>query len=141
VAGSLVATGWLIAAVLPLLVLGPGAGPYKTLQALGLASSLGMTVAAVGLFVAVRRAWGPEAFRGFGRSALTALGAGALSAIVGRALAGVLHPTALVAGAAVAVVVAVVVVTLFAASVWVGDRDSARLAVARLPVRRRWSPR
>jgi putative peptidoglycan lipid II flippase len=141
VAGALVAAGWFIAAIVPVLALGPGAGPHNTLLALGLASSLGMTVAAVGLFVAVRRSWGARALRGFRRSAVVALGAGAFSAILGRALAAALRPAGLVAGAVVAVLVAVVVVALCAAWTWVGDRDSARLALAKLPLRGRWRPR
>jgi hypothetical protein len=96
-----------------------------------------MTVAAVGLFVAVRRAWGAKAFRGFGRSAAVALVAGVLSAILGHALAAVLDPRGLVAGAVVAGLVAVIVATLCAASIWIGDRDSARLVLARLPGRAR----
>jgi putative peptidoglycan lipid II flippase len=137
VAGALVALGWLIAALGPLLLLQDGAGPRKTLQLLGLASSFGMTVAAVGLFATVRRTWGARALRGLGRSAVVALGAGALSAAVGRALASVLHPNGLAAGAAVALLVAVVVVTLCAVSMWVGDRESARLLVDRLRRRAR----
>ena len=140
VAGGLVALGWFIAAIVPLLMLQDDAGPRRTLLLLGLASSLGMTVAAVGLFVAVRRAWGPKAFRGFGRSAGVALGASVLSAAGGRSLAAALHQEGLVAGAVVAALVAVVVVTFFAGVIWIGDRGSARLALAKLPVlgRRRW---
>src|SRR5665647_321632 len=140
VAGGLVALGWFIAAIVPLLMLQGDAGPRRTLLLLGLASSLGMTVAAVGLFVAVRRVWGPKAFRGFGRSAGVALGASVLSAAAGRSLAAALHQEGLVAGAVVAALVAVVVVTFFAGVIWIGDRGSARLALAKLPVlgRRRW---
>jgi putative peptidoglycan lipid II flippase len=141
VAGALVAAGWFIAAIVPLLVLRPDAGPRNTLLALGLASSFGMTVAAVGLFVAVRCSWGAKALRGFRRSAVVALGAGVFSAILGRGLAAALHPAGLVAGAVVSLLVAVVVVALCAAWIWAGDRDSARLALARLPARRRWKPR
>ncbi len=137
VAGGLVALGWFIAAIVPLLVLQSDAGPRSTLIALGLASSLGMTVAALGLFVAVRRTWGVKAFRGFGRSAVVACGAGLFSAAVGRGLAAVLHPQGLVAGAVVAALVAVVVAMLFAGSIWIGDRGSARLALAKLPGRAR----
>ena len=137
VAGGLVALGWFIAALVPLLVLQPGAGPRNTLLLLGLASSFGMTVAAVGLFVAVRRAWGVEAFRGFGRSAAVALGAGIFSAIVGRALAAALHPDGLAGGALVAVLVAILVVALCALWIWIGDRQAARLALAKLRGRSR----
>lgn len=137
VAGGLVALGWFIAALVPLLVLQPGAGPRNTLLLLGLASSFGMTVAAIGLFVAVRRAWGAEAFRGFGRSAVVALGAGVFSAIVGRALAAALHPDGLAGGALVAVLVAILVVALCALWIWIGDRQAARLALAKLRGRSR----
>ncbi|HEX7538192.1 MAG TPA: lipid II flippase MurJ [Dermatophilaceae bacterium] len=137
VAGGLVALGWAIAALAPLLVLQGNAGPRNTLLLLGLASSFGMTVAAVGLFVAVRRTWGASAFRGFGRTAVVALGAGAVSAVVGRGLAAALHPEGLPAGAAVAVLVSFVVVALCAASIWIGDRQAARLVLAKLPGRAR----
>jgi putative peptidoglycan lipid II flippase len=134
VAGALVAAGWFIAALVPLLVLQADAGPRSTLLALGFASSFGMTVAAVGLLAAVRRAWGAQAFRGFGRSAVVGLAAGAFSAAVGRGLAAAMDPAGLLSGAAVATLVAVVVALVFAAGIWVGDRGSARLALARLPV-------
>jgi putative peptidoglycan lipid II flippase len=134
VAGAFVALGWLIAALVPLLVLKDQSGPRSTLLALGLASSLGMTVAAVGLFVAVRRAWGVKAFQGLGRSARVALGAGLFSALAGRVLAAGLRPVGLLAGAWSAVLVAILVATVFAGSIWVVDRDSARLAMSRIPV-------
>ena len=135
VAGGVVALGWLIAAIVPLLVLHDGAGPRNTLQSLGLASSFGMTAAAIGLVVAVRRAWGPRAFWGFGRTAGVALGAGAVAATVGRVIAAWVHPEGLAAGAVVAVLVSVAVATLCAILIWVGDRESAQLVVA--TIRRR----
>ena len=137
VAGGVVALGWLIAAIVPLVVLQDGAGPRNTLQWLGFASSFGMTVAAIGLVVAVHRAWGPRTFRGLGRSAAVALGSGALSAAAGRGIAGGLHPSGLAAGAAVAVLVTIAVVTLCALSIWIGDRESARLVLAKLHRRAR----
>jgi putative peptidoglycan lipid II flippase len=137
VAGAVVALGWLIAAVVPLIVLHEGAGPRNTLQSLGLASSFGMTVAAIGLLVAVHRAWGPQTFRGLGRSAAVALGSGALCAAAGRGIAGSLAPHGLAAGAAVAVLVAIAVVTLCAGSIWIGDRESALLVATKLRRRAR----
>jgi putative peptidoglycan lipid II flippase len=137
VAGGLVAVGWSVAAIAPLLMLQDDAGPRDTLIVLGLASSVGMTLAAVGLFFAVRGAWGASAFRGFGRSAAVALAAGVVSAALGRALAAALDPAGLVAGALVAALVAVVVVTLCAVAIWFGDRNSALLVLARLPGRAR----
>ena len=137
VAGGVAALGWLIAAAVPLALLRGDAGPQDTLQSLGLASSLGMTVAAVVLLVAVHRAWGPHMGQGLVRSALVALASGALSAAAGRSIAGNLHPLGLASTAAVAVLVAIAVLTLYAASIWIGDRESARLAAAHLRRRAR----
>ena len=137
VAGALVALGWLIAAIVPLALLHGDAGPRDTLQLLGLSSSLGMTVAAIGLVVAVHRAWGPQAFRGLGRTAAVALGSSVLAAAVGHGLAASLSPRGLAAGAATALLVAIVVVTLCAGSIWIGDRESARVVAAKLRRRAR----
>jgi putative peptidoglycan lipid II flippase len=137
VAGGLVALGWLIAATMPLVMLHDDAGPRSTLQMLGFASSLGMSVAAVGLFVAVRRAWGPAGLTGIGRSAVVALGSGAIAATAGRGLAAMLHPDGLADGAAVATLVALAVVGLCAVLIWIGDRDSMRLVLAKIPRRLR----
>jgi putative peptidoglycan lipid II flippase len=137
VAGGVVALGWVIAATVPLVMLHDVAGPQETLQTLGLASSLGMTVAAIGLFVAVHRAWGSHVFQGIGRSAAIALGSGVLSASIGRVVAGALHPQGLAAGAGAALLVAVTVMMLCAISTWVGDRESARLVLDRFPRRSR----
>jgi len=137
VAGGVTALGWLIAAAVPLALLRGDAGPQNTLQSLGLASSLGMTVAAVVLLVVVHRAWGPHMGQGLVRSALVALGSGALSAAVGRSIAGNLQPLGLASTATVGVLVASAVLTLYAAAIWIGDRDSARLAAAQLRRRAR----
>jgi len=132
VAGGVVALGWLIAAIVPLVVLHDNAGPRNTLQSLGVASSIGMTVAAGALWFAVHRAWGPRAFQGIGRTVVVAVGSGALAAAAGHAVAVGLNPNGLASGAAVAVLVAIAVVTLFAVCVWIGDRGSARLVVAQI---------
>jgi putative peptidoglycan lipid II flippase len=137
VAGGVAACGWLIAAAVPLALLRGDAGPRNTLQSLGLASSLGMTVAAVGLLVAVHRAWGPQVGQGLVRSAVVAVGSGALSAAVGRAIAGNLHPLGLATAATVTVMVAIAVLTLYAVSIWIGDRESARLVAGKLRRRAR----
>ena len=143
IAGAVVAVGWLIAAVVPLVALQDDAGPRNTLQWLGFASSFGMTVAGAGLYVAVRGAWGPQAFQGLGRSAMVAVGSGVLSAAVGRGIAERLDPHGIAAGAAVTVLVMMVVLTLSAASVWIGDNESARLVLAKVrrPARREMTRR
>ena len=137
VAGGLAALGWLIAAAVPLAMLRGDAGPRNTLQSLGFASSLGMTVAAVGLMVAVHRAWGPQVGRGLVRSGLVALGSGAVSAALGRGIAGSLHPLGLGSAATVTLLVAIAVLTLYGVSIWIGDRESARLVGAKLRRRAR----
>ncbi len=81
-AGGAVAVGWLLSAVIPLLVLAPAQGARPTLIVLGGAVSIGMTVAAALLLVLVARAWG----RDVGRS----LALPALVAILALALGGVL---------------------------------------------------
>jgi len=143
IAGAVVAVGWLIAAVVPLVALQDDAGPRNTLQWLGFASSFGMTVAGAGLFVAVRGAWGPQAFQGLGRSAMVAVGSGVLSAAVGRGIAERLDPHGIAPGAVVTVLVMMVVLTLSAASVWIGDNESARLVLAKVrrPARREMTRR
>jgi putative peptidoglycan lipid II flippase len=132
VAGGLVAAGWLIAAIVPLAVLPDDAGPRDTLLLLGVSSSCGMTVAAGGLFAAVRRTWGVKAFRGFGRTAAAALGAATCSAVVARRLGDSLSPHGLVGAALVAVLAAIVAVTLGAVLIWVADRESTQLTLTKL---------
>ena len=108
------------------------------MQSLGFASSLGMTIAAIGLFFAVRNAWGPKAFDGLARTATVAVGSGVFTAAVGRAVADLLDPRGLAAGGAVAVLVALGVLTLSAVAIWFGDNGSARMVLARVrrPARR-----
>lgn len=67
-AGACVAGGWILAAVLPLLMVGRGASAGATLQAVGVASSLGMSLTAIALAVLVRHHWGTEALAGAGRT-------------------------------------------------------------------------
>lgn len=112
-AGAIVAAGWLLAALLPVLTLGPGAGPRRTLLTLGLASSLGMLVAGVGLLLRVRADWGAGALTGLGRALTVALGAvgfGLTVHLLGRGHwpGGALAQA--VAGAGVGVVVAALVI-------------------------------
>ena len=72
-AGRWVAAGWLVAGLGPLVVLAGGADSRATLVALGVGSSLGMTLAAGGLLVSVRSAWGPAAVEGLRRSLAVAV--------------------------------------------------------------------
>lgn len=77
------AIGWLCAVLVPTVALlaGGARGPLATLVWLGVGSSVGMTLAAVGLAQGVRSAWGAEALAGLGptlRWSLPATVAGAV---------------------------------------------------------------
>lgn len=63
-AGGVMAIGWLVAAAIPLVVLGPDEGPHRTLVTLGAASSIGMWIAGLGLLARVRHDWGTGALVG-----------------------------------------------------------------------------
>lgn len=80
-AGLVMAAGWVVAALIPLLVLGPQDGARRTLVVLGLASTLGMCTAGLGLLVRVRRDWGAPALQGL--PAAAALAGAALAAGAG----------------------------------------------------------
>jgi putative peptidoglycan lipid II flippase len=116
------ALGWALAALPPLLLVGPGSGPRTTLWTLGIWSSLGMTVAGVGLVLLVRRTWGPGATSGAGRTAGTLVVAVAAAVVVGdlvtrgRPLDDLLETVLVGLGAGAAALVAGVVV------LGVGDR-------------------
>lgn len=82
-AASAMALGWGVAAVVPLVVVGTGQGADATLRWLGLASTVGMTIAAVGLVLLVRGTWGSQATAGTGRTAGVLVLAIAVSLLVG----------------------------------------------------------
>ncbi len=65
-AGLAVAAGWVVAAVVPLVLLGPGDGPVRTLQVLGWSSSAGMTLSALVLVSLLAAGWGHGALERLG---------------------------------------------------------------------------
>jgi putative peptidoglycan lipid II flippase len=136
-AGMATALGWVVAAVPPLLLLGPGSGPATTLWTLGTFSAVGMTVAGVGLVLLVRRSWGRAATAGAGRTTGALVVALAAEVVVGdlvthgRTYASL--PEALLVGVLAglgAVVVGLVVMA-------VGDRPTMQEALVRGRARRR----
>lgn len=78
-----VCLGWAMAALVPLVLVGPDRGADTTLRMLGLTSTLGMTASALLLVVLVRRAWGDEVSRGLARTAGALVVALALALVVG----------------------------------------------------------
>jgi len=134
-AGSAVAAGWLIAGSVPLALVPPGAAPARTLIVLGVASSVGMTIAALDLVAATARSWGTEALTGLRRTTVVAVGSALVGSAVGLALTRVWAVEGLLPAALQGVVVGLVALTLQAALVALGDRETARSTLAR--VRRR----
>ncbi|GAA4121069.1 lipid II flippase MurJ [Knoellia locipacati] len=121
-----VAAGWLVA-MLPIAVVGPDQGPGATLRALGLASSLGMTLSGVLLCLLVRREWGEDATRGAARTtgalvvaAAVALGVGDL-VTHGRALDDLVEVLVVGVAAGAAALVAGLVVLGWADREMMGD--------------------
>lgn len=107
-AGATVALGWLVAAVIPLLLTGTAPSAGEALVALGRGSTIGMSVTGILLFLLVRRTWGSAATQGVSLPTLVALG-GALLVLALRELTGDLDvsywATALVTGAVTGVAV------------------------------------
>lgn len=130
-AGVAVGAGWLVAALVPLAVVAPGAGPAVTLHTLGLASALGMTVSAIALGVLVRRTWGDAALEGMGRG----VGASVVALALGLAGASAVTngwPTDTWAGAVgTGVVSGLVAVMLGLLVLAVGDRSTFGGVLAR----------
>jgi putative peptidoglycan lipid II flippase len=130
-AAGAVAAGWLVAAVLPLLAVPPGAGPAHTLRTLGLASAAGMTLSAALLAVLVQRAWGADAFRGAGRTLGAVLVSAALAAGAGDLLAHVWQGSGVATAVAEGVVVAGAAVVVYLLVMLAADPGSTRAAVER----------
>ncbi len=136
VAGLAMASGWVLAAVIPLILLRPDAGAQRTLVTLGIASSVGMTVAACALAVLVHRAWGSDALSGAARTT----GSMALAVLVGWGAAERLAPSpgsTLVGSLVTGLVAAVVSALAYGAALVVVDNDVAQQARDLIAARRR----
>jgi putative peptidoglycan lipid II flippase len=131
-AGRWVAAGWLVAGLGPLVVLAGGADSRATLVALGVGSSLGMTLAAGGLLVSVRSAWGPTAVEGLRRSLAVAVLAAVLAGGAGLGLAQRLPTSSLPTSVLVGALTAALAAGLYTAGVLALDRDTGRMLVTRL---------
>lgn len=115
------ATGWLVVVLASwagaAALSGGGGDQTGTLRGLGLGATVGMTVAGVGLLVAIARAAGRPALAGLPRTGLATLVAGGLGALGGRAVLDGLPLdgwAALLSGLAAGAVCAVVVLAAVA---------------------------
>lgn len=132
-AATATVAGWLTV-VVAMLVAGSWLDGSRVAIGLGAATSIGMTVAAIGLFAALRRCAGPEAIRGLVRACAVAVLANGLAAgagwwlatwlenLWGAGLFGVLG--AGVSAAACCLLIAVPLLALL-------DRDALRLVLRR----------
>lgn len=124
--------GWLVAALVPVLVLGGDAGPDRTLRVLGLASSAGMTLSAAALAVQVRRRWGNDALAGLVRTLTAAIVAAVVGAVAGWWMANVWAPGGAGMSVLAGVVVAAAATLLYAVVLALLDRSTLALAAARV---------
>lgn len=134
-AGAAVAAGWAVAALVPVTLLGAGAGPRRTLTVLGIGSSLGMSLSAVALVVLTHRAWGPAALAGGARSAVAVLLGAPLAAFVGRLVADRPDRPGVVLAVAWGVLVMMVVTVVLGVVIAAVDREILHQVTRR--VRRR----
>lgn len=125
--------GWL-AVVVADLILVPAAEPGRVIAALGLANSLGMTLAGLLLLAAMYRTAGRAALAGLARTAVTGLVAAVLGGLAGSAIGhsvtGALG-TGLAAHLAAGIGTAGVVLALFLTAVAVADAGSLRMLRSR----------
>ena len=133
VAVTATAIGWLVVAgtswLLVLALTGGDRDQVATLRGLGIAITLGMTVAGAGLLVGTVRAVGRGAVAGLARTTVVLAAGGASGALAGRACSNAVGSddiaSALLAGVLGAVVCALVVVVV----VWLLDRSIVRALV------------
>jgi putative peptidoglycan lipid II flippase len=102
-----------------------------TVTALGIGTTVGMTVTGSWLALVLRRAAGPAALRGAGRTLLTSVAAGAVAAAVGLGLATALPSVAAAASVAITLLVAAVTAGAFLAVAALLDRRTVQLLFRR----------
>ncbi len=135
IAAAAMVGGWLavIGADIALVRL---ASPRWVVAALGLGNTIGFTIAAVALVVAVRRVRGPSALRAMARATVAGLAAGLAGAAAGGAV-GVFathgrHPPPLVLDGAAAALAAVCATAVFGGVAYVLDGGELRAAIGRV---------
>jgi putative peptidoglycan lipid II flippase len=123
--------GWLLVIVADLLIV-PFVRPDRVVPALGLGSTIGLTVSGIALLVLVRRERGADALRGVSRAFLAGLAGSAAAAVAGTALASVLPVTGFLLNIAMSVLVTAVITGVFTAIVLRLDGGDLRSALSRL---------
>ena len=129
-----VSGGWLAVIVADLLIV-PFVPARRVVPALGLGTSIGLTVAGLALLVLVRRDRGGRALAGVPRAFLAGLAGCAAGAAAGTALAALVRVDGFLPNVAISVLVAAVVTAVFVAVVINLDGGDFRTALGRLRTR------
>lgn len=124
------ALGWLVAALVAVVAVLALTGGERdrlgTMQGIGIASTLGMTVAGVGLLVALVRSAGRDATRGVARTTVVVGAGGLVAAVLGRLVVNALSGEGWGAALGAAALAALVCTGIVVAAAWVGDRSVLR---------------
>jgi putative peptidoglycan lipid II flippase len=128
-AAAVTVAGWLLVVVSDL-VLVHGATGETVAARLAWGQSLGLTVAGIGTFVAVRRATGKAVYDGFARALGAGLLAGFFAGLAGRVVAAGVGATSLPTSLASSCLAGVVVAAVFVAVLAFVDRGDLRSVVS-----------
>jgi peptidoglycan biosynthesis protein MviN/MurJ (putative lipid II flippase) len=126
--------GWLLVIVADLLIV-PFVPRWRVVPALGLGTSIGLTVAGAALLVLVRRDRGGGALAGVPRAFLAGLAGCAAGAAAGSAVAALVRVSGFFPNVGISVLVSGVVTAVFVAVVMNLDGGDLRTALARLRTR------
>jgi len=129
-----VSAGWLLVIVADLLIV-PLVPRSRVVPALGLGSSIGLTVAGAALLVLAGRAGGAASLAGIPRAFLGGLTGCAVAAAAGSAVAAVLSVSGFIANFGASILVSAVVTAVFVVVVLNVDGGDLRAALARLRTR------
>jgi putative peptidoglycan lipid II flippase len=136
-AGAVVGGGWLLTLAVPLVTLGAHAGPAATLRAIGLGSSVGLLVAALGLVALATRPWGTTALRVPPRSLTAAVLAASTAGAAGWGLGRAWTPTGLGSSALACLASGLLASAVFIVVGAAVDRTALRQVLGRVRVRPR----
>jgi putative peptidoglycan lipid II flippase len=129
-----IAVGWLVVILADLLIV-PIAPPDRVVPALGLGTTVGLTVSGITLLILVRRERGSVALLGVSRAFLAGLAGCVAGAAAGWAVAAALPVAGFFLNVATSVLVTVVVAVVFTGVVLRLDGGDLRAALARLRAR------
>jgi peptidoglycan biosynthesis protein MviN/MurJ (putative lipid II flippase) len=129
-----IAAGWLVVIVADLLIV-PFVAPDRVVPALGLGTTVGLTVSGITLLILLRRERGSAALLGVSRAFLAGLAGCVAGAAAGWAVASALPVAGFFLNVATSVLVTVVVAGVFTGVVLRLDGGDLRAALARLRAR------